>query len=283
MNVQVSVQKRRRPPCKFRCTHKPVSCTLSRMSSSIGAVSNERRSRTPTYELPAIGKPPDRPRLEKIAVEEHFNFLDRGRCRYIESGSPERRAGDGLRRRLVGSGRRASRGLWCRRLWRAWTPAGSASPSCRTPFPACRASPTPPTAVAAARDVNDFLAAEVAKQPGRYAGFASVAVAGSRAAASELDRAVNAARAQRRDGQRLHQHDDRAAGRVSRRAEVPAVLGSGGGAERAGLPASAAGTRPTDLPGAQRVDWRDVGLCAGDRDARAAPDLQRTVRPVSRR
>ena len=28
-----------------------------------------------TYELPAIGKPADRPMLEKIAVEEHFDAL----------------------------------------------------------------------------------------------------------------------------------------------------------------------------------------------------------------
>ena len=28
-----------------------------------------------TYELPAIGKPPDSPPLEKIAVEEHFDAL----------------------------------------------------------------------------------------------------------------------------------------------------------------------------------------------------------------
>ena len=27
------------------------------------------------YELPAIGRPPDRPMLEKIAVEEHFDVL----------------------------------------------------------------------------------------------------------------------------------------------------------------------------------------------------------------
>jgi hypothetical protein len=28
-----------------------------------------------TYELPAIGKPPDRPPLDKIAVEEHVDVL----------------------------------------------------------------------------------------------------------------------------------------------------------------------------------------------------------------
>ena len=31
-----------------------------------------------TYELPAIGRPPDGPPLEKIAVEEHFDALGSG-------------------------------------------------------------------------------------------------------------------------------------------------------------------------------------------------------------
>src|SRR5690242_18952548 len=45
-------------------------------------------------------------------------------------------------------------------------------------------------AVAAARDVNDFISSEVAKRPDRYAGFASVALQDAAAAAQELDRAV---------------------------------------------------------------------------------------------
>src|SRR5262249_52343092 len=46
------------------------------------------------------------------------------------------------------------------------------------------------TAVAAARDVNDFIASEVARRPDRYAGFASVALQDPHAAAKEIDRAV---------------------------------------------------------------------------------------------
>ena len=46
------------------------------------------------------------------------------------------------------------------------------------------------TAVSAARDVNDRLAAEIARRPDRYAGFASIAVQDPSAAATELDRAV---------------------------------------------------------------------------------------------
>ena len=34
-----------------------------------------------TYELPAIGRPPDGPPLEKIAVEEHFDALGSGSAR----------------------------------------------------------------------------------------------------------------------------------------------------------------------------------------------------------
>jgi hypothetical protein len=41
-----------------------------------------------TYELPAIGKPPDRPPLEKIAVEEHFDVLGAASGR---RGSPDAR------------------------------------------------------------------------------------------------------------------------------------------------------------------------------------------------
>jgi 2,3-dihydroxybenzoate decarboxylase len=47
------------------------------------------------------------------------------------------------------------------------------------------------TAVAAARDINDFLASEViARHPARFAGFASVALQNPAAAAAELERAV---------------------------------------------------------------------------------------------
>jgi hypothetical protein len=31
-------------------------------------------SKSPTYALPKIGRPPDSPMLRKIAIEEHFNF-----------------------------------------------------------------------------------------------------------------------------------------------------------------------------------------------------------------
>jgi 2,3-dihydroxybenzoate decarboxylase len=46
------------------------------------------------------------------------------------------------------------------------------------------------TAVAAARDLNDFLAGEVSRRPDRYAGFASVALQDPSSAATELERAV---------------------------------------------------------------------------------------------
>ncbi len=46
------------------------------------------------------------------------------------------------------------------------------------------------TAVRRARESNDFLAAEIAKRPDRYAGFAHVAMQDPRAAADELERCV---------------------------------------------------------------------------------------------
>ena len=79
-------------------------------------------------------------------------------------------------------------------------------------------------AVAAARRVNDFLAAAVAKHPARFAGFASVALQDPHEAARELERAVTRLGLQGRDGERLHQHGRRAR-RVPGRAAVPAVLG----------------------------------------------------------
>jgi 2,3-dihydroxybenzoate decarboxylase len=48
----------------------------------------------------------------------------------------------------------------------------------------------PPIAVRRARESNDFLAREVAKRPGRYAGFAHLPMQDAKAAADELERAM---------------------------------------------------------------------------------------------
>lgn len=141
------------------------------------------------YELPAVGRPRPRPRLSKVAIEEHFNFLT------AESGP---RAGVDLAN-LV-------QAMDYDRSWMALIDArlGEIGPLRLAEMDAagvdvCVLSHTVPgvqgivdadAAVAAARDVNDFLAAAVARHPARFAGFASVALQDPAEAARELERAV---------------------------------------------------------------------------------------------
>ena len=56
--------------------------------------------------------------------------------------------------------------------------------------PGVQAETETATAVAKARECNDFLAARIAEQPGRYAGFAHLAMQDPKAAADELQRSV---------------------------------------------------------------------------------------------
>lgn len=56
--------------------------------------------------------------------------------------------------------------------------------------PAVQAEPDVATAIARARQNNDFLAAQVARHPTRYAGFAALPMQDPKAAAQELTRAV---------------------------------------------------------------------------------------------
>ena len=49
-----------------------------------------------TYELPAIGRPPDRPMLEKIAVEEHFDVLSAKMPRHLETIEDAAASGEDL-------------------------------------------------------------------------------------------------------------------------------------------------------------------------------------------
>jgi predicted TIM-barrel fold metal-dependent hydrolase len=142
------------------------------------------------YRLPAIGKPPEPPPLEKIAVEEHFNLLT------AAAG-----AGTGLDlERLV-------RAMdydpeWSRIVGERLTEfdhdrlAAMDSGHIRMAIlshtvPGVQGLIDAATAIAAARDINDFLAHEViARHPDRYAGFASVPLQAPEAAARELERAV---------------------------------------------------------------------------------------------
>jgi 2,3-dihydroxybenzoate decarboxylase len=150
-----------------------------------------------TYELPAIGKPPDPPALEKIAVEEHFDVFSAlgGEASGAKAAG---KAGEDLTTivramdyntgwiDMVGA---RLRDFGADRL------AGMDASGIRTAIlshtvPGVQGIADAATAVSAARDLNDRLAAEVAARPDRYAGFAGVALQDPKAAAAELERAV---------------------------------------------------------------------------------------------
>jgi 2,3-dihydroxybenzoate decarboxylase len=141
------------------------------------------------YHLPAVGSPPPAPPLRKIAVEEHFNFLTAAPA---STGSVDLHS-------LV-------RAMDYDTTWSALVDerltefdalrvasmdaSGIAMSMLSHTVPGVQGIADAPTAVAAARDVNDFLAQVVARHPGRYAGFASVPLQDPAAAAAELERAV---------------------------------------------------------------------------------------------
>ena len=108
----------------------------------------------------------------------------------------------------------------------------------------------PATAVSAARDINDRLAA--ADRAGTRIGTPGLPASRFRTRRRprrELDRAVTRLGFK---GAMINGYTNTArsaARRVSRRAEVPPVLGGGGGARRPGLSPPAARARPADLQG----------------------------------
>ncbi len=144
-----------------------------------------------SYELPAIGKPPDPPPLDKIAVEEHVEILGLGADR--RDGNEDLhtlvRAMDysagwmgivGTRLRDFGADRLAGMDA-----------SGISVAILSHTVPGVQGIVDAAAAAAAAREINDRLAAEIARHPSRYAGFASIALQDPNAAALELDRAVS--------------------------------------------------------------------------------------------
>jgi 2,3-dihydroxybenzoate decarboxylase len=142
-----------------------------------------------TYKLPAIGKPADPPMLRKIALEEHFNFV-----------TAATQSGENVDLRNI-----------VRKM--DYNPAWLDIITSRlTEFDAKRLaemdasgvdiailSLTVPgiqgildraEAVARAREVNDFLAAQIAKHPTRLSGFASLPLQDPAEAAKELERCM---------------------------------------------------------------------------------------------
>jgi 2,3-dihydroxybenzoate decarboxylase len=142
-----------------------------------------------TYELPAIGRPKPRPRLPKVAIEEHFNFLTAG---------PRGPSSVDLSQLVKAMDYDAT---WMSRIDERLVEIGPMrlAEMDAAGVDVCVLSHTVPgvqgivdsgEAVTAAREVNDFLAASVARHPSRLAGFASVALQDPDAAARELERAV---------------------------------------------------------------------------------------------
>lgn len=145
---------------------------------------------TDSYDLPAAGRPPAPPPLEKIAVEEHFSFLD---ARAPEPGRVGLddlvRSMDYDRRWLQLVGERLTE--FAERRLASMDASGIAMAVLSHTVPGVQGIVEPARAVAAAREANEFLAGEVmAKHPHRFAGFAGVPLQDPRAAARELEHAV---------------------------------------------------------------------------------------------
>jgi 2,3-dihydroxybenzoate decarboxylase len=142
-----------------------------------------------TYELPAAGTPRPAPRLRKIAVEEHFNFLaatDAGRD--VDVHSIVRAMGYDAQWMALVTSRLPE--LDDMRL-AGMDASGISTAILSHTTPGVQGIVDAAAAVAAARDINDFLAQAIQRHPGRYAGLASVALQDPAAAAAELERAVS--------------------------------------------------------------------------------------------
>lgn len=141
-------------------------------------------------DLPAVGKPPARPALPKVAVEEHFNFLtarpsdaaNLDLARLVKAMDYDVRWSALVGERLVDfEGHRL-----------ASMDAGRVEISLLShTVPGVQGIVDSAGAVTAAREVNDFLAERViARHPRRFAGFASIPLQDPAAAARELERSV---------------------------------------------------------------------------------------------
>lgn len=144
-----------------------------------------------TYELPAVGTPPHRSLIDKIAVEEHIDVLGmlaRGRGRDGDDLQTLVTAMDydagwmgivGARLRDFGADRLAGMDA-----------SGISVAILSHTVPGVQGIVEPGAAASAAREINDRLADEVKRRPDRYAGFASIAVHDPDVASRELERAV---------------------------------------------------------------------------------------------
>ena len=140
-----------------------------------------------TYDLPAIGRPADPPMVRKIALEEHFNFItahDRSSTNVdlqdIARAMDYNQAWlDMVGRRLVEFGEKRLAGM---------DASGIDVAILSLTVPGIQGIVDPAEAVSCAREINDFLAAQIEKHPDRFCGFACVALQDPTEAAKELER-----------------------------------------------------------------------------------------------
>jgi 2,3-dihydroxybenzoate decarboxylase len=140
-----------------------------------------------TYTLPAIGAPAPRSPLPKVAVEEHFNVLAAAPgaqqidlSRLVASMGYDRTWMSLVDARLAEFDQRVA----------AMDAAGIDISVLSHTVPGAQGIADPDLAAAAARDINDALAAAIARHPTRFAGLASVALHDPLVGARELERAV---------------------------------------------------------------------------------------------
>jgi len=142
------------------------------------------------YELPAVGRPPARLPLPKVAVEEHFNHIPPG----TGGGASADFAGvlESMDYDTSWSGLIAERiGEFDTLRLAAMDAAGIEMAVLSHTVPGVQGIADRAAAVSAAREANDFLAERaVRRHPDRFAGFASVPLQDPEAAARELERAV---------------------------------------------------------------------------------------------
>jgi predicted TIM-barrel fold metal-dependent hydrolase len=140
-----------------------------------------------TYTLPAVGAPAPRPRLPKVAVEEHFNVLAAAPgaqqidlSRLVAAMGYDRTWMSLVDARLADFNERVT----------AMDAAGIDVSLLSHTVPGPQGISDPALAATAAREINDALAAAIARHPARFAGLASVSLHDPAVGARELERAV---------------------------------------------------------------------------------------------
>jgi 2,3-dihydroxybenzoate decarboxylase len=129
----------------------------------------------------AAGRPRAATPMRKIALEEHFATPELVRRGLVARPTSSAALFADIERRLVDFGEQ--------RL-AAMDAAGIDLAVLSATTPGIQGEKDAGVAVRLARDTNDLLAREIARQPRRYAGFAAVALQDPGAAAAELARAV---------------------------------------------------------------------------------------------